>query len=308
MLRIDKASALLALCTTVTAAVLVGCAETSDADSASSNGKSASAEEQKTDQVVFSGTKKIDVVGHMVNVSCVGSAVDGKPVIVLLSGGGDNLTRLAGIQKSLSKHYRVCSFDRLGQGASDKPDGPQTIESTGEVLTGVIDHVAGDSPVVLAGHSLGGLISARYAPGHQDRIKGLVLMDATAPTQLADLKKGIPESATGPAVDLREQTLAILQGQGPEKLKISDGEVRSAGDIPVEVIQHGQKYLEQIPEYGPELEKAWAEGQRKWLELSERSKLSTATSSGHYIYEDQPEVAFEAIQRVAEQAADRAQG
>ncbi|MGI5490466.1 alpha/beta fold hydrolase [Microtetraspora malaysiensis] len=138
---------------------------------------------------------------------------------------------------------RVCSYDRLGAGGSDQPDGPQSFSSTGKILTGVLDRVAGDGPVVLAGHSLGGLIAARYAPDHQDRVKGLVLMDATPPTMVDDIKKAIPESATGPAAELRAQNIAIFKGENPEKLVMTDGEVRSAGNIPVEVIQHGKQYL-----------------------------------------------------------------
>ncbi|WP_326798282.1 alpha/beta fold hydrolase [Streptomyces sp. NBC_01808] len=298
------ATALVWLCCTAAGAGLVGCSDSSDdADADAAGGASAAAQERTADEDLLTGTEKIDVGGQSVNVSCSGSPAEGRPVVVLLSGGGDDLTKLAGIQKTLSAEDRVCSYDRLGQGASDKPAGPQTIESTGKVLTGVIEQVAGDRPVVLAGHSLGGLISARYAPDHTDRVKGLVLMDATSPTQNADLAREIPDSATGPAVELREQTLAILGGKGPEKLTVTDGEVRSAGDIPVEVIRHGKEYLATVPEYGPGLERAWLGGQRKWLALSERSELSTAENSEHYIYADEPEVAVRAIRKVTDQAA-----
>lgn len=301
------ATALVWLCCTAAGAGLAGCADSSDSSDAADPGASddgtAAARERGSDEDLLTGTKKVEIDGQSVNVSCSGAPADGRPVVVLLSGGGDDLTKLAGIQQTLSAKDRVCSYDRLGQGASDKPAGPQTIESTGKVLTGVLDRVAGEGPVVLAGHSLGGLISARYAPDHRDRVGGLVLMDATSPTQNADLARGIPDSATGPAVELREQTLAVLGGQGPEKLTVTDGEVRSAGDIPVEVIRHGKEYLAAVPEYGPGLERAWLGGQRKWLALSERSRLSTAENSEHYIYADEPEVAVEAIRRVASQAA-----
>ncbi|MEV4320482.1 hypothetical protein [Actinocrispum sp. NPDC049592] len=104
------------------------------------------------------------------------------------------------------------------------------------------------------------------------------------------------------SAELRAQTLAVFHGENPEKLIITDGEVRSAGSIPVEVVQHGQPYLAAIPDYGTALEQAWADGQRKWLGLSSRSALSTAATSGHYIYVDQPDVAVQAIQRVIAQA------
>lgn len=292
MIRNSKVSAAIALCATV---ALAGCDE---APEAAGPQPSASGPTTKA----FSGTEKIQVDGRAVNVSCDGEPAGGRPVIILLHGGGDGLDKLADLQKTLSDKDMVCSYDRLGAGVSDKPAGPQTLDDSGRVLTAVIDRVAGDAPVVLAGHSLGGLIAARYAPDHSDRVAGLVLMDATSPTQTADLEAQVPDSATGVAADLKAQTIAVLAGENPEMLAVPDGEVRSAGDIPVEVIQHGKPYLAAVPEYGPAMEQAWAQGQRKWLAVSSRGNLSTAANSEHYIYVDEPEVAVRAIQRVADEA------
>ncbi|MFI9847479.1 alpha/beta fold hydrolase [Nonomuraea sp. NPDC051941] len=307
MLRKFKASAVAVLCCTV---VGVGLAGTGSAAAADWDPFSSTKAEDwdpfaSTPRKAhpFSGTKKIEVGGRSVNVSCSGDLAEGKPVVVLLHGGGDALGKMAALQKTLSAKNRVCSYDRLGAGGSDQPDGPQNFASTGKVLTGVLDRIAGDNPVVLAGHSLGGLIAARYAPEHRDRVKGLVLMDATPSTMVADISTTIPASAKGPAAEVRAQNLAIFQGKNPEKLVITDGKVRSAGNIPVKVIQHGKQYLAAIPTYGPSLERAWTAGQRKWLGLSSRSKLSTAKNSGHYIYLDQPELAVKAIEHVTSRAA-----
>ncbi len=246
-------------------------------------------------------TGKLDVDGRSVQVACAGEQREGRPVIVLLHGGGDDLTTMAGLQKALSGEDLVCSYDRLGAGGSDQPDGPQTIADSGAVLTAVLDRVAGDAPVVLAGHSLGGLLAARYAPDHRDRVAGLVLMDATSPTQSADLTEIVPDTATGPAAELVAQTVAGMGGENPERLVVPDGDVASAGDIPVEVVQHGKPYLaEGVPEYGPDMEQAWADGQRAWLAVSSDSTLVTAPNSGHHIYVDEPAVAVSAIQRVAD--------
>lgn len=300
MNRDVRAAAVLALCCAVAGAGLAGCDEVSEADSRPTASTTADA----TGAAPFTGTEKRDIDGRSVNVSCAGSPEDGEPVVLLLAGGGDDLRTLSDLQETLGADYRTCSYDRLGAGESDQPAGPQTLDDAGELLTAVIDQVAGDAPVVLAGHSLGGLLAARYAPDHQDRVKGLVLMDATSPTQSADLTGVIPESATGQDATLRDGTLAVLRGESPELLAMPDGEVRSAGDIPVEVIQHGQPYLEAAsPAYGAELEQAWAEGQRKWLAVSSRSNLSIATKSGHHIHVDEPDLAVRAIQRVATEAA-----
>ncbi|GAB2456741.1 hypothetical protein [Streptomyces incanus] len=147
------------------------------------------------------------------------------------------------------------------------------------------------------------MIAARYAPGHQDEVKGLVLLDAASPTAGADLKNRIPESATGPAGELRVQSLAVFEGQNPERLVFADGEVRAAGDLPVRVIQHGQQYLGAVPEYGPGLEEDWTKGQKAWLAPSGTSEPSTARNSGHSIYVDEPETAVEAIEDATARAA-----
>ncbi|MEU8703647.1 alpha/beta fold hydrolase [Streptomyces sp. NPDC048565] len=296
MARRITTTAVTALCCVALGSGLVACDEMTPKASGSSSAS-------PTDAKPFSGTKKISVEGHSVNVSCSGDAVDGKPVVVMMAGLGDKLTKMADFQKSVSKEHRVCSFDRLGQGASDKPTGPQTVADSGKIVTGVLDQVAGESPVVLAGHSLGGLLAARYAPDHQDKVKGLVLMDATSPTTTADISGVIPASAEAPADELRAGTLAVNKGENPEMLILPDGKVASAGDIPVEVIQHGVRYLGEVPTYGDDLETVWTEGQHKWLGVSTDSKLSTAEKSGHEIYVDRPDLALKAVQSVTAEVA-----
>ncbi|WP_245887023.1 alpha/beta fold hydrolase [Umezawaea tangerina] len=244
---------------------------------------------------------RIRVGDRLVTVSCSGRFGENKPVILLMAGLGDGLDKLSGIQTSLSKEHRTCSYDRLGEGSSDQPTGQQDLEDVEKTLSEVLDHVARHHPVVLAGHSLGGLIAARYAPDHQDRVKGMVLLDATPPTMLTDTTSLIPETATGPAAELRAGLLATTHGENPEKLALDDGPVRSAGTIPVEIVRHGNPYLAEIPEYGPALEQVWATGQQKWLALSPRSTQSIAEGSGHYIYVDRPDIALQAIQNIAEE-------
>ncbi|MEU9450943.1 alpha/beta fold hydrolase [Streptomyces sp. NPDC048277] len=304
------ATATTALLCAVTGAALTGLPQASSAAAMGQQNRlgspepAAAATVTKRSGSLFTGTGKIKVGDRSVNVSCTGRPAPHRPVVVLMAGLGDGLDSLSGIQKTLSAKGRVCSYDRLGEGGSDAPAGPQTIDSTGKVLTVVLDRVAGHQPVVLVGHSLGGLIAARYAPAHQDRVKGLVLLDATPSTMAADLTRIVPASATGPGAEARDGYLAVSQGQNPEMFSFADATVRSAGDIPVEVIRHGVPYLAQsIPTYGPALERAWADGERAWLALSTNSRLSVATKSDHYIYVAQPDLVDRAVQHVTSRAS-----
>jgi pimeloyl-ACP methyl ester carboxylesterase len=85
----------------------------------------------------------------------------------------------------VARHFRVATFDLLGQGASDKP----------ALFIRQDDHVAalhlligelGDGPIFLSGISFGGLIALRYAIEHGHRLTGLVPMSCFAelPPQL----------------------------------------------------------------------------------------------------------------------------
>ncbi|TDD11960.1 alpha/beta hydrolase, partial [Nonomuraea deserti] len=78
-----KASVAAALCSTVIGAGAAG------HDGGAWENWDPFAATQKAD--VIYGTKKIDVAGRSVNVSCSGDAADGEPVIVLMHGGGDKL-------------------------------------------------------------------------------------------------------------------------------------------------------------------------------------------------------------------------
>ncbi|WP_432081145.1 alpha/beta fold hydrolase [Streptomyces sp. WAC 04229] len=254
----------------------------------------------------FTGTKKLRVDGHTVNVSCSGSATGAdEPLVLLMAGGGEGLDNMAPLQKTVSRTNRVCSYDRLGEGASDKPAPGtlQTMDDTGRLLTKVLDRLAGDRPVVLAGHSLGGYIAARYTPHHTDRVKGLVLLDATIPHLTRDMNRTIPADATGIPAQVRAGALAVNEGQNPEQFVIADGRVRSAGRIPVEILKHESQYAE-VPQYGPALERMWAKGQHEWRALSPHSHLTTAKGTGHYIHTDRPDLTLKAIRKVTHHAAN----
>jgi hypothetical protein len=189
--RIVRTSALVALGCVMAGAAVAGCDDSSGSGNLLFGSKSR--------HTVISGTKKIKVDGASVNVSCSGRPAEGRPAIVLMAGYGDALTKLAGIQQTLSEKDLVCSYDRLGEGASDKP------------------------------------------------AEGLVLLDATSPTAVADTTKLIPKSAKGPAGEVRAEMVAINAGRNQERLKATDSKARSAGAIPVEVVKHGKKYLSASP-------------------------------------------------------------
>jgi 3-oxoadipate enol-lactonase len=102
------------------------------------------------------------------------------PTYVLVNG----LTQFAELWGAyrnalIARHFRVATFDLLGQGASDKPELFISQDDQVEALRLLIGEL-GDGPVFLCGISFGGLIALRYAIEHGEKLAGLVPMSAFA--------------------------------------------------------------------------------------------------------------------------------
>ena len=101
-------------------------------------------------------------------------------VAVLVHGYGEHIGRYAHVAESLIDNGAVVyGLDHLGHGRSG---GERVlVTSFGDVVADV-DRVVGeacaawpDLPIVMIGHSMGGMIAARYAQLHGDRLRVLVL-------------------------------------------------------------------------------------------------------------------------------------
>lgn len=106
------------------------------------------------------------------------------PVIVVLHGGpgGDyrGLLRLRspvnGVR--LEDHHLLVFWDQRGCGLSRRhPANEITPEAYDLDLTWIIDHFSPGRPVVLLGHSWGGMYATRYISMHPGRVAGAVLME-----------------------------------------------------------------------------------------------------------------------------------
>lgn len=112
--------------------------------------------------------------GRRLNLFCMGT---GTPVVILEAGGGDDSLSFRRVQGRLSAVTRVCSYDRAGMGFSDPSDVPSTASHAVSDLHALIRQASIPLPVVLAGHSDGGLYVAFYAAEFPQDVAGLVLID-----------------------------------------------------------------------------------------------------------------------------------
>lgn len=107
---------------------------------------------------------------------------DGQPII-MTHGWGPNSTVWYYAKRQLTDRFQLILWDLPGLGKSSKPkNNDYSLEKYARDLEAVVA-LAGDKPVILLGHSIGGMITltfCRLFPEHLGRrVAGLILVDTT---------------------------------------------------------------------------------------------------------------------------------
>jgi pimeloyl-ACP methyl ester carboxylesterase len=102
----------------------------------------------------------------------------------------------------LADRYRIVTYDQPGHGRTSPPrSGRYSMDLLGDTLRAVIEQVASPAPIVLGGHSLGGMTVLNFAARHgnvvADRLRGVALLSTTssARAETALLELGIASAA-----------------------------------------------------------------------------------------------------------------
>ncbi|AFZ14046.1 alpha/beta hydrolase fold protein [Crinalium epipsammum PCC 9333] len=107
---------------------------------------------------------------------------DGQPII-FSHGWGPNSTVWYYAKKQLSDRFRVIVWDLPGLGKSKRPkNNDYSLEKYARDLEAVVS-IAGDKPVILLGHSMGGMITLTFSRLFPEllgsRVAGLILVDTS---------------------------------------------------------------------------------------------------------------------------------
>jgi 3-oxoadipate enol-lactonase len=105
----------------------------------------------------------------------------------------------------LSTELRVIAPDLRGQGDSDTPPGPYTMDQHADDLAALLDHL-GVGRVIVAGLSMGGYVAFAFWRRYAARVQALALFDTRAE----------PDSPAARAN--REQSIELVEQRGPEAL------------------------------------------------------------------------------------------
>jgi pimeloyl-ACP methyl ester carboxylesterase len=126
----------------------------------------------------------IDVGDHRLYLSCTGS---GEPTVILEPGLGATSAAWRWIAPTVAAHTRVCVYDRAGRGRSEPSPEPQDGDQIATDLHSLLDRAGVTGPLVMVGHSLGGLYALDYTARYPQQVAGMVLLDTTPPTAFTEL-------------------------------------------------------------------------------------------------------------------------
>ncbi len=277
----------------------------------------------------------VEVDGRAMHLRCAGQ---GSPVIVLEAGlGPEGSTSWDPLFDEISQISRVCAYDRAGILWSEPGPRPRDAHQVVEELHTLLTSADETPPVVLVGHSLGGLFARVYTDRYGDEVAGLVFVDASHPDQLERMPPEVREAmesampplntmrllaATGalrlmtsgagggvdgntPPVQARlPQSVAGLSGESAalEAALGQAGELTSLGDRPLVVLTAGS-----VTDMPPEVPRQvvermqreiWPAMQREAAAQSTRGEYRLVEDAGHYIHHDRPDVVVEAVRNV----------
>jgi pimeloyl-ACP methyl ester carboxylesterase len=240
----------------------------------------------------------IDVGGYRLHINCTGISAKSGPTVVMDAGGYDSSETWNKVQPEIAKFARVCVYDRAGLGKSERQPNPsypsqRIVNDLHTLLVGA--HIV--PPLVLVGHSFGGMNVRLYASKFPQEVVGMVLVDSVHEDEMDRWIAMMPPKIKQQLTDADKAQLA--------RLAVNEGQVRSAHwhtVIPLVVLTHG---VVSPGDYGfPSMtakgEKLRLQMQEALSSLSSRSKHIIAEKSGHYIQRDQPQLVIDSIRQVVE--------
>lgn len=230
------------------------------------------------------------------------SAGSGSPTVVFLSGWGAEAADWIEVFDTVAKKTRACVYDRYGVGltaqyGSAMPRRARDAKDQARELEQLLHNADIPKPYVLVGHSWGGALVRLYAATHDD-VQAVVFVDSASPGQDTALTAALPPKKPGESAvltQLRDPTLNKPL-QRPEYLAFHQslqevGAAGALGEVPIVVITAGTTFGDATTLLYP----TWSRLQNRIARLSSRTVHVLATTSGHFVQVDNPELTEAAI-------------
>lgn len=266
--------------------------------------------------------RMVDIGGRRLHLFCEGKGKG--PTVILEVGAIASGLYYRAAQDGVAKVARVCAYDRAGQGWSDPPPAyPRSLEARVDDLHALLAKARVKRPVVLVGHSMGGLLVRLYAHKYPKDVAGLVLVEPSE-----EGFNGSAENVARVTTATRMMGLAVTaaqNGQDVPQLRVPNGPPEQAVALRASVFRAGQDDMQAMSTLPQEFARlgapwslgdtplvvitrgkpdpgfdnaAWSAAHGRIAALSTRSIRITAENSGHNVHMDRPDLYAEAVKQV----------
>lgn len=152
--------------------------------------------------------------GTLLNVEEAGSG----PTVVLSHGFSLNLTLWHHQIQDLAGDMRLVLFDHRGHGRSGRPPAEDwSLDALALDVRAVVRDAGGSGPIVLVGHSMGGMAALKYCELFPETvgslIGGIVLVDTTSADVMGGMLPGVARRLQASFQGLQEAAMRALAGR-----------------------------------------------------------------------------------------------
>lgn len=250
---------------------------------------------------------------HRLYYDCKGK---GAPRVLIDYGIAGAAIEWGKVQQALARNTTVCVYDRAGYGWSDPGPSPRTAAQAASEIAALASAAGWQGPLLLVGHSFGGLDIRTYAAQHPDAVAGMVLLDSSVPgltlsgvpaASFTGARHPLATAALDEVPDRDEFSIArylnsrrkavFTQMDELGHFTRSGEETAAAGALPaVPLVVVTRDPARGLPD--ADAEARWQQAQQGLATLVAGGEWWTADGSGHEIHRDRPDLVVAAVRRV----------
>ncbi|MEV1175259.1 alpha/beta fold hydrolase [Nonomuraea sp. NPDC049784] len=247
---------------------------------------------------------QVEAGPHRISVTLFGS---GEPAVIIEPAFGGHAESWREVAEALAEETTVVTYDRAAYGSSSRALDNRAPGDIARNLHEVLDAAGIARPVVLVGHSAGGVYVRAFAGLYDTEVAGMVLVDSSTEGQAQILRDCLPwrarffEAVTLPFLIAVSQEIRngadrrsiMREHRALNRLTMADQPLSKGGlgDRPLVVLTRSPGNSDTVPEDW----RRWHRLNADLAHLSANSRHVIADQAGHYIHDDDPQLVIAAI-------------